>query len=843
MTLIDRFEQQVAARPDAVAALSSRGTCSYGQLSRRAGRLAQALRRLGVGREATVGVAVPRSIESLVAVLGVLKSGGAYVPIDPAYPVERQRFIAEDAGLRALIVDSRQPAQPTWCDGSSVPWIDLAVLDGDDADDPGPDQAPDGWDPPDAAGSQPEDLLYILYTSGSTGRPKGVCGTHQAMLNRLAWGWQALPFAAGDVVGHRSSLSFVDAGPEIFSGLLQGVPTAILHPDEVLDLSRFVEVLRALRVTRLTVVPSILAALLRGLPALGTALPALRTWIASGEELALPLLQAFRRALPMATLINLYGTTEVTGDVTCAVFAPDTPLPRDSVPIGEAMAGADLWILDAQGAPVPEGEVGELYVGGPVLARGYHRRPAEEALRFPRNPQRLAQRVFRTGDLVRRDERGSLRYIGRLDNLVKVRGVRIELEEIERSLRGTCPELGDIAVVRSDDDELIAFVAPVDVDPARLRQAADRLLPAVMRPSRYLPMAALPLLPNGKCDRRSLRLHSGQAQRQIAADQQPQTATERRLAALFASLLRRSDIARSDSFAALGGDSLGLAELLLAVDQQLGSRGRRLDLGLARRGTLAQLAQVLDGGTVGESDTEPALASTAATAGATRPKPEPAALAASEDAQACGAGAAAITLSPLVESGACPDDVVALFVEASHDAMVCAATELPNRMDAARARAYCLAHDGVVIRLGGQPVGAGIVQHQPNIGELEPGVTVPDGAVQLDEWLLPQFRNQGILGESGAWPLLARWLARRFRHEVSVVWEDHLAMLAILRARGYQRLGRSMWQSHVECDGAQGMCEVWLYDLSPHRPPADATSPADAPSPADAATQHGLAAG
>lgn len=804
LTLIDLFRQVVAARPHDVAAVSSRGTCTYAELSGRARRVSRALRPLGVGREVTVGVAVPRSIESLVAVLGVLGSGGAYVPIDPAYPVERQRFVAGDAGLRVLIVDSRQQTPPDLDSGAAV--VDLANTDA------GPTTDDESEIDEDATRSQPEDLLYILYSSGSTGRPKGVCGTHQATLNRLAWAWRAQPFLPGDVVGHRSSLSFVDAAPEMWSGLLQGVPTAILHPEEVLDLSRFVAVLRRLSVTRLTVVPSILAALLRGVPALGEALPALRTWITSGEELPLPLLHAFSAAAPRATLLNLYGTTEVTGDVTCAVFEPEAPLPPHSVPIGAAMAGAELWILDSQGAAVPDGEVGELYVGGPVLARGYHRRPAEEALRFPRCPARPSERVFRTGDLVRRDGNGSLHYVGRVDNQIKLRGVRIELEEIERTLLGACPELGDIAVVRTDADELVAFVTPLGLPEAPLHQAAERLLPEVMRPSRYLPIDALPHLPNGKCDRRTLLLHSRQAQRQIPASEQPQTPSERRLAALFSSLLRRPDIARGDSFSALGGDSLGLAELLLSINQP--PFAGRVDLGLARQATLAQLARVLDG-----EEAAAVVSAAASHSGSETAQPATRGDVASAGSHAVLADPTALTLTPLCVGGEVPPDVLALFLEASGDAALCAATELPGGMDAARARTYCLASDGVVIRLAGQPVGAGLVQHHPNVGELPPGVTVPAGAVQLDEWLLPRFRNHGILSEAGVWPQLAEWLARRFAYEVSVVWEDHVAMLAILQARGYQRLGRSQWQSAPDGDGTSGMCEVWLYDLRPHRSP------------------------
>lgn len=778
MSLSRMFDEVARARPDALAVVSSRGSCTYAGLRRRVEAVATSLRALGIRPGAPVGVGVARSIESMVAVLGILRAGGAYVPIDPVYPLERQRMMATDAGIEALVIDGRRAGErPDWVPAGAI--VDVAAPgegEGElEALDPGP--------LPDPA---PGDLLYILYTSGSTGRPKGVCGSHGATLNRIRWGWEALPFAAGEVQGHRSSLSFVDAGPEMFSGLLQGVPTAVVLPEELADLGRFVGALEQHEVSRITVVPSILAALVRTLPRLGAALPRLRTWITSGEELTLPLLQGFAVACPQATLVNIYGTTEVTGDVTYAVFRPGDPLPPERVPIGIAMAGAELLVLDPEGRPLPDGEAGELYVGGPVLARGYHRRPQEEAVRFPRHPLRADERVFKTGDLVRREPDGNLCYLGRVDNLVKVRGVRIELEEIERSLRAAvdgAAGLGDVAVVLAGD-ELVAFVTPSSVeggsvDLAAVRTAAARVLPAVMVPSRFILIEALPLSPNGKCDRAALRARSSVVRREIPQERRAATPTEVRLAALWASLLRREDVAREDTFADLGGTSLSLAELMLALEKTPGFA--RIELGLARDGTLEEVARALDGMRV-----EAPVA----------------------------VGGPEITLTPLGEEGAADPAVIAMLVEASNDPGLVAATELPGRMDEARARAYCLASDGVVIRVGGEPAGAGLVQHHPNVGE---GVDYPKDGVQLDEWLLRRFRGKDVLGPTRAWPLLVEWLAQRFDHEVSVMWEDHVEMITILRARGYTRLGRSYWRSTPEGDGTEGWCEVWTYDLRPHR--------------------------
>jgi amino acid adenylation domain-containing protein len=768
MHLIAQFDEIARARPDALALASSRGRLDYAHLRARVIALAEQLQAAGVEPDEPVGIAVPRSIESLLAVLGVLWAGGAYVPIDPNYPAERQRWTAQDAGARVLIVASELAVAPEWAGTATL--VDVSTLQ------PAPLDSP-------ARPSTRGELLNILYTSGSTGRPKGVCGTIAAMLNRLAWGWATFPFGEHEVVGHRSSLNFVDAGPEMFAGLLRGVPTAVLLPEEQADLGRFVAALEQHGVTRLTVVPSILAALVRSVERLGERLARLRTWITSGEELTLGLLQAFRAAHPSATLINLYGTTEVTGDVTWVAFRPGEPLPRERVPIGASMADAELLVLDASGKPADEGE---LYVGGPVLARGYHRRPQEEAVRFPRHPSQAGARCFRTGDLVRRQGE-QLLYLGRADNLVKIRGIRIELEEIERALRPACPGVADLAVVLAQGERLIAFAVlpgshrqspPASAASEQVFEAAARLLPEAMRPTRVIVIEALPLLPNGKCDRRSLAARVHVEARELAPERLPATPLEQRVAALWAPLVRRDDIARDDTFAELGGDSLALAELLAAYETLPGTT--KIDLAIARDGTLAEVARALGG---------EAVTRTAALDPDT------------------------ISLQPFADAVDDPE-VIAMFVTASSEAALCAATELPWHMDEARAREYCRTSDGVVIRVAGTPVGAGIVQHCPNIGE---GVEVPAGAVQLDEWLLPPHRGRGILGEAGAWPKLAAWLAARFDTEVSVTWEDHVAMLAILRARGYTRVGRSYWRSTPEGDGTEGWCEVWTYDLTRHR--------------------------
>ena len=554
-------------RPQSVALVSAHRAVSYGELLQRAVCLAAALREHGVKPGFLVGIVLPRSVDAVVAVLGTLLAGGAYVPIDPTYPVARQQLLLSDSEVSVVVTARASAVQGLKLQDCKV--IELDALSA----------AAASWEVPPAT-SLSADPLYVLYTSGSTGRPNGVCGSHAATLNRLRWGWATFPFApqTPEVVAHRSSLNFVDSVAEIFSGLLAGVPTALLHPDETADLGRLLTTLRELQVTRLTVVPSVLAALLRTAPDLHAALPKLRLWTCSGEELHLALLQQFRAAHPFATLVNIYGSTEVTADVTYAAFAPGEPLPSERVPIGIPMANAELLILDENLAPVPEGQSGELYVAGPVLSHGYLRRPTEQSQRFVAHPQQPSQRLFRTGDRVKRGLDGQLYYLGRQDNQVKLRGVRIELEEIERLLAEPCHGLQALAVVLHQEPEppqtprLCAFFSPAELDPAQLRTAAQRLLPVGLHPTEYVGLSSLPLLPNGKLDRRTLAQLIRQSPRVLPPEQQPQTTTERRLADLYASVLGRGPVARIDTLRDLGGDSLALAELLMAIDREFGAR-------------------------------------------------------------------------------------------------------------------------------------------------------------------------------------------------------------------------------------------------------------------------------
>ncbi len=580
------FVEIAQRHPTAMAVASSEQSLSYAQLLGRASQVARALRSRGVSGGTPVGLAIPRSVESTIGVLGILLAGGTYVPVDPTYPKERQQFIAEDCGAEVLLT--------TAASLHAVPLVSTLNRLAIDSAEVGRCSTKSLELPAD----DPDALLCLVYTSGSTGRPKGVCVTQAGMLRRLRWGFAQYPFAPGEVVAHRSSLNFVDSVTEVFCGLLQGVPTAILRPEETTDLHRMVETLAAHRVTRLTLVPSLLSTLLRVFPNLGERLPLLSLWVSSGETLSVALLQRFRLAHPQATLLNLYGSTEVSADVTCAEFAPQTPIPEGRVPIGAAIAGAELFVLDGQRRPVPVGSEGELYIGGQVLCRGYWRRPEEDRLRFVPHPTRPGDKLFRTGDRVCILPDGQLDYLGRVDNQVKVNGIRMELEEIEQTVATDLPAYGMVAAVAvpspSDPEvrRLWLFGAPLEIGVERLRQRAVEKLPATMVPSRFLALPALPMVPSGKIDRRALvemaqRIDANRSCESVLLNEDEQS-----LAALYSVVLGIHPVGGQDSLASLGGDSLALAEL----GAKLASRaGPQVPLSLLRESSLTQVTRWLCG--------------------------------------------------------------------------------------------------------------------------------------------------------------------------------------------------------------------------------------------------------
>jgi len=578
------FQEQASKTPEKIALVMGDRKFTYSIVNDRANQLANALRSLGVALEIPVGICLRRSPFAVVAILGILKAGGAYVPVDPDYPEARKQYIIEDSGCGVLITEkSLLHTLPPFA--GRIVLVDDESLSQQDSSNPDIPITPDA-------------LMYILYTSGSTGTPKGVCGIHRATVNRCIWMWNQYPFTSDAVCCHKTTLNFVDSVWEIFGALLKGIKVVILPHFSSANHEEMIGFLHDAKVTRIILVPSLLKALLNTRPNLGEVLPDLKIWTVSGEQLTRNLLHKFRANVPEGILLNLYGSTEVAGDVTWAEFAGDIGNIERDVPIGQPILNAEIHILDENLQPVLPDEVGELWVGGIVLARGYHRKPQETKARFIPNPFYSNGILFKTGDLVTRDNNGVLYYIGRVDNQVKIRGFRVELEEIEKVLAHFHPEISNVTVIVQENEEtseikqLVAFVAPSTVNVDAMKQYALSQLPHYMVPARIIAVDELPLTPNGKVDRQALSGMSGWRFRVIDSEKLPQTETEKLLDPIWQNMFRVSPVSRDDDFFLLGGDSLSVVSFLEKLNQEFKVRIPLSNF--VNESSLASLAKLFD---------------------------------------------------------------------------------------------------------------------------------------------------------------------------------------------------------------------------------------------------------
>ncbi|HEX6291079.1 MAG TPA: amino acid adenylation domain-containing protein [Herpetosiphonaceae bacterium] len=590
--LHELFEAQAARTPEAIAAIDGATRLSYAELSQRSNQLARYLRSLGVGGcpqgETLVGVCLPRSAEMLVALLAVLKAGGAYLPLDPAYPSARLQFMLSDACPLALITQQALarllPTHTASVVCLDADWPEIALQ---------PTTAL-------VSSATVDHPAYVLYTSGSTGQPKGVIGLHRGALNRLHWMWQRFPFAADEMCCIKTSLNFVDSVWELFGPLLHGVPVVLIADDLLIDPDRLVDVLAATHVTRIVLVPSLLRLLLDRCPDLHRRLPALKLWITSGEELPAALSAQFQARLPERRLLNLYGSSEVAADVTCYELPPDEPSRGHSL-IGQPIANTQIYLLDSDMQPVPIGAVGEIYVGGVQLARGYLNRPALTAERFVPDPCSATPgaRLYKTGDLARYLANGMIEFRGRRDSQLKVRGMRVELGEIEATL-SQHPAVREAIVIdqpRSGQTRLVAYVvankeqgenqeletrnSKLETRNLELRAFLQSRLPDYMVPSAFVVLDDLPLTPNGKLDRRALPDADRDAEQARATSPAlvlPETGIQRAIAAVWQDVLKVERVGMYDSFFDLGGHSLLLAELRYKLSAALGREISMLEL-------------------------------------------------------------------------------------------------------------------------------------------------------------------------------------------------------------------------------------------------------------------------
>ncbi|MFD9906702.1 amino acid adenylation domain-containing protein [Streptomyces sp. NPDC059063] len=593
-TLPALVEEQAARTPDAPALHHDGTTWTYAELNARANQLAHHLRERGARPEAKIGVALERSPELVLALLAVVKTGAAYVPLDPDYPASRTEQILTDAAPELVLTSTAlAPRLP-----AGTPAL---ALDSDDAlarVGSCPDTDPDADRP---TGRTP---AYVIYTSGSTGRPKGVVVEHAAIVNRLVWMQHQYGLDATDRVLQKTPSSFDVSVWEFFWPLISGAAIVVAPPGAHREPALLARLIQDTGVTTVHFVPSMLRAFTDEPAARGRT--GLRRVFSSGEALPADLVEDFRQ-ISGAPLHNLYGPTEAAVDVTHWT-CPQQDVPR-TVPIGRPVWNTQIRVLDAALRPVPPGVTGELYLAGAQLARGYLDRRGLTAERFVADPYGPpGTRMYRTGDLGSWDAEGSVRYAGRSDHQVKIRGQRVELGEIEAALSAH-PTVGQAAVAVVDG-RLVAYVLPVGDDlPADGATAAEDLrahlaaeLPAHMVPAAFLTLESWPLTPSGKLDRKALPRPGFEA---AASSRAPRTERESALCALFADVLGVERVGIDDSFLDLGGHSLLATRLTSRIRAELGAEVQIKDL--FEQPTVAALAARIDGT---DGDARPPLTAT-----------------------------------------------------------------------------------------------------------------------------------------------------------------------------------------------------------------------------------------
>lgn len=563
------FEAQAAKTPNAAALRFGADCLSYAELNAKANRLAHELIGRGAGPEVLVGVCLARSLEMVVALLAILKTGAAYVPLDPDYPTERLRFMLADCEPRLLI--SRQSIYGHWPEPALASANRLLLDDADTeaavalCSDANPDAA--------AMGLAPANLAYVIYTSGSTGQPKGAMNQHDAVVNRLLWAQDQYRLTAGDKVMQKTPFSFDVSVWEFFLPLLAGAELVMARPEGHQDPDYLQDLIETAGVTTLHFVPSMLQAFLPGLEA--EKCRSLRQVLCSGEALPAALTARFHEALPKVVLHNLYGPTEAAVDVTAWPCQQDDG--SAPPPIGRPIANTRLYILDSALQPVPLGVIGEIYIGGIAVGRGYCRKPALSAERFLPDPFAAGARLYKTGDLGRWRADGGIDYLGRNDFQVKIRGFRIELGEIESRL-AACDGVGEAVVVaRGDhlgDKRLVAYLTSRsggELSLGELRQQLAADLPDYMLPAAFVVLPSLPLNANGKLDRSALP--APDTETLLGREYQaPQSEVETALAEIWQELLELERVGRNDHFFELGGHSL----LALTLAERLRQRGWNL---------------------------------------------------------------------------------------------------------------------------------------------------------------------------------------------------------------------------------------------------------------------------
>lgn len=587
-TLGSLFDERVATTPDETALIApDGGRVTFAELAARAGAVAATLGTDGVGPGDRVAVLVERGVDLLVAVLGVVQAGAAYVPVDPGYPLERIRLLLGDSSAKATLVG------PTTADLAQRAGA-VSVRDVSQA---GPSSAT----PPVPAPATAGDLAYVIYTSGSTGQPKGVMVEHRSAINRLWWMQRAYPIGPGDVLLQKTPASFDVSVWELFWWTFSGARLSVAPPGAERDPAELLRVIARDHVTVVHFVPSMLGPFLTMVetdPAARRASSSLRQIFCSGEALPPARVEQFHRVFAdgRTRLTNLYGPTEAAVDVTAHDCVPG---PTGRVPIGRPIDNMRTYVLGQHG-PQPVGAPGELCLAGVGVARGYLDRPELTGERFTEDPFVPQERMYRTGDVARWLADGTLEYLGRLDDQVKIRGNRVELGEVANALARVDGVHEALVVDRRDDARGVHLVgyytAGADLDPRVVRAELARSLPDHMLPHFFVRLPAIPLTANGKADRRALPEPTAV----VSTNASPRDEVQAGLAAVWAEALGLNGVGVHDNYFAIGGDSILMLRVRAAAEQ----RGLHFSVAdLVRNPTIAELARHVTSGPAGSRAT------------------------------------------------------------------------------------------------------------------------------------------------------------------------------------------------------------------------------------------------
>lgn len=555
-SLQQMFELQAKLTPQAIAVSFEKTRLIYAELNSKANQLAHYLRKRGIGPEARVGICMERSLDLVVALLGVLKAGAAYVPLDPEYPAARLKYMLDDAGISLLLAQKKI--------SGSLPENSVEIISLDEQWNLMANQ--ESSNP--QVNVHPDNLAYVIYTSGSTGAPKAAMNTHRGICNRLAWMQEAYSLSGEDRIMQKTPFSFDVSVWEFFWPLLNGARLVMAQPGGHRDSSYLAELIQAEKITILHFVPSMLSAFLEA-PGIENC-TSLRHVVCSGEELTADIQQRYYRRLS-APLHNLYGPTEAAVDVT--FFACGSGNKAASVPIGEPIANTRIHILDREMQPRPVGTAGELFIGGINLARGYLGRPDLTAERFIPDPfsREPGMRLYRTGDRAQYREDGEIEYLGRNDYQVKIRGYRIELGEIETVITrypGVKAAVIVVAEQAAGDKRLIAYwlaASESAPEPSELRDHLKQELPDYMVPAVLVKLSAFPLSPNGKIDRKALPKPDTANVVELKSYVAPRSPVEHTLSKIWAELLNVKRVGVSNNFFYLGGHSLLVTQMVSRI--------------------------------------------------------------------------------------------------------------------------------------------------------------------------------------------------------------------------------------------------------------------------------------